>query len=135
MSDLQPISMDGEVSIAPVGSDDWQPIGHLTEPMTQTLGFTMENVNQDVLALLYGQNVGRTIPEPTHSVWMTYYEEVSGEPKKPRHVPGFWAWLRGTNEKNHKKYLTEYFRWVGAGKPTQTVATGIYIPAARINPA
>lgn len=114
------------VSIAPVGSSDWQEIGHLSEPLT----FEITGVDTTMLEAYFGAKV----EPPTHSVYMKTLHEVSGRPEKPKHVPGLMAWLRGTNWKAEKAYLTELFRWIGAGKPTKTVEVGTYIPKARIIP-
>lgn len=53
-------------------------------------------------------------PEPVYDVQVTTKHKVPEppEPQEPAHVPGFWAWLTGKNEKLYNDYLDEYYAWV-----------------------
>lgn len=94
------------------------------------MSFEMTNVDPHVMSLLMGHDIPTT-PTPV-SIVIDTIEEVSGEPCRPRRVPGFRAWLKRTNEKAEDQYHREHLLWLLEGMPTKTVTTRTYIPRASL---
>jgi hypothetical protein len=90
--------------------------------------------NAEMVELLFGLDPRQRPEKPRYSVVMDLApEEVSGEPKRPAHVPGLIARLTRRNERNLRKFHVDRMRWLIAGKPTKTQQTRFYLPNVSID--
>lgn len=70
--------------------------------------------------------------EQIRSLMFERTEQQSGEPRRPAHIPGLWAWVTRANAKAMRKWQADRQEWVDAGCPPVEVVVRTFIPRATV---